>query len=430
MSAPPVDVDTPLKAALMPATASKFKAAADWAQGEPQKAVLAAVKKVTEAKDYKSAYAIGQGYGANAVDPDAITTNMWTDLGTPELLTSANFMYIPKLRDVFTLLHVEATRLAADGKAWEAMELTVSNLYLARQVADRAFFAEQLPGLQAAVLALNRIRDIAYQDITSGSPKLTAENMRSVIEQHNDVKLLGIKRLTLARADAIGIEQLIGYVFEKGGKPNRDFAPFLARLSSRDRPLRAFSETAKWEAIAPLHASEAETRQKVADVFGDWNNRWKLDPFDPKLKLPTDYVKLDNTRFALVEQFLRRSQRGLHVPVPAACRGRRHRHVARHRRLPPRPQPVPARHHLDPPRVHAEGRSRSLRPHPHQQPPLPRSRRQGRRQPLRDPPPPRLQRRALSQLRHPAARGHLLALLSRPRRQPQRWQARNPDGPR
>lgn len=303
MAPPPADIDTPLKAALMPATASKFKAAADWAQGDPQKAVIEAVKKVTEMKDYKSSYAIGQGYGANAVDPDTITTNMWTDLGTPELLTNANFMFIPKLRDVFTLLHVEATRLAAEGKVWEAMELTVSNLYLARQVADRAFFAEQLPGLQAAVLALNRIRDIAYQDIISGAPRLTAENMRSVIEQHNDVKLLGIKRLVLARADAIGLEQLIGYVFEKGGKPNRDFAPFLARLSSRDRPLRAFSETAKWEAIAPLHAGEAETRKKVSDVYGDWNNRWKLDPFDAKLKLPTDYSKLDKTRFALVEQF-------------------------------------------------------------------------------------------------------------------------------
>ncbi|MGH7133091.1 MAG: hypothetical protein ACREJO_14230 [Phycisphaerales bacterium] len=303
MAPPPADVDTPLKAALMPASASKFKAAADWAQGDPQKAVIEAVKKVTEMKDYKSAYAIGQGYGANAVDPDTIATNMWTDLGTPELLTSANFMFIPKLRDVFTLLHVEATRLAAEGKVWEAMELTVANLYLARQVADRAFFAEQLPGLQACVLSLNRIRDIAYMDVISGSPKLTAENMRSLIEKHNDVKLLGIKRLTLARADAVGLEQLIGYVFEKGGKPNRDFAPFLARLSSRDRPLRAFSETAKWEAIAPLHANEIETRQKVADVFGDWNNRWKLDPFDGKLKLPTDYAKLDKTRFALVEQF-------------------------------------------------------------------------------------------------------------------------------
>jgi hypothetical protein len=310
MTPAPEAADAPLKAALLPASSASFPAAAEWAQAAPQVAVLEALKKMGAEKDYKTFYAITQGYGATATDPDMVEAKMYSELGDPPLLTGIELLYLPKLMNAFTLVQVEASRRANDGKVKEAMDVLIDGLMLARQLCDREFFAEQQPGYQMMTLHLMRLRDVAYQDMVSGAPKLTAENLRDYVEKL-DERRLGIERLRLPRADKDGIDQLIGYVFdrpaagEKEGKPSAArFASTLARLSTRGRPLRAFSESARWEALVPLHASEAATRSKNADVYGSWEKRWQMRFNDPALKLLADFDKLDKAQFAILDQFI------------------------------------------------------------------------------------------------------------------------------
>ncbi len=298
----------PDMAALIPASSDQFKAAADWAQAEPQKAVLEGLRKVTTddpKADWKKVFAFGQPYGSQDVDPDMYTIKMYTELGEPATLAGPKILYLPSFTRLECLVQVEATRLAAAGKHEAALDLLVRFNEFARQIADRRYFAEQIWAYNGMLRAVERIRDIAYVAFRDGNTTLTPDGIRLIVRRLKDKNgIIGIDRLKLPEAEKFATLQIVGRIFTPGGGPNTEFSKVLARLGSRKHALRLFSEMAKWDAVAVAHENEKATRKFAEDVYNDWANRWELSVFEPKLKSPTDYTKMDKVRFAALDAML------------------------------------------------------------------------------------------------------------------------------
>jgi hypothetical protein len=305
MEKPPAPVADPEKAMLLPATAAAFPAAREWAAAEPQRAVLAALSEAAYSESRHNVKAFGQPYGVDAVAATGegiamVRAGLYTELGDPPILAAAKFQYLPALENVACLVHVEATGRLADGDIGGAIDVVIDWLLFARQIADREFFQEKRWGLRQTTAALERIRDLAYQDFRS-QRTLRADQISSIMERLSaDHADLNGERISFPRADRVGADQIIALTFTPRGEANAQFAPILARLASHERPLRLFAEAAAWEQYAGMHANWFDTKERAEQVYNEWASRWPLDSFDPRQTLPTDYDRTSKTRFALI----------------------------------------------------------------------------------------------------------------------------------
>jgi hypothetical protein len=292
-------------AALLPATSEKWPAVEAWCTSEESKAVLTAFKKLTDEKKWTSFPTIALPYGADKTDPDLVAAGMYVELGDPPSLTLAEFKYLPAIERLNLLLHAEATRLLAAGEGDAALDLMVRCTLFGRQMCERSFFVEQKLGYEMVLAGLQRLRDLCYTDLRSGSPKMTAEGIRDQIRRlgEGSDSLLGIARLKLPAAERLAGEQLLFRIMTPGAGPDeKQFPRMLTMAGDKNRPLRAFSDYAKWDAIRSVHANEAESRRQLGMVFGDWEKRWRMKPNDPGLKGYTDLDKTSRARFGSIDK--------------------------------------------------------------------------------------------------------------------------------
>lgn len=300
---PPAGLATLDAAMLLPADGAGWAEAAAWAQGATQAAVIEAVGKAVAATDWRQANAWGQPYGIEGVPLDLIRAGMYTELGDPPLLADARVKVLTALDHAAILFHVEATRLAAEGKPLDAMMRLADWALLARQFADRQLFREARWGFAQIGRAMERIRDIAYEDIR-GPRKLTPDDLTKVIQRLDEESgPLTLDRVRFPQADRLGARQVLAALYPnpRGGVDERLFAPTLARLGASEHPLRLFSETARLSAMAPVQADRIAAEAELPKVFDDWANRWNVDWWDPRMS-QTFYAAgaLDRTRFAAV----------------------------------------------------------------------------------------------------------------------------------
>lgn len=305
MTPPPSSIPDVRSAAMISADNPDWAKIKEWAEGETQKAVLEAMTKVTSEENFKKSFEFSQPYGADAaerIDPQLVIDKMYTELGEPALLAQADFLYLPRMNWLQILAHVEATRLVEDAKPADAMDRLVRLCWIGRMMANRQMQTEQTWGLTCMQLALMRLRDVAYLDSRRDDPRLIAEDLRGIIRRLAPEGYIGLGRIEPPRGNRIAADQLVAQVMVAGQGPDESrWSLFLSRIISRNRPLRMFSEAAKWEAIRPLHANTADTLKMIQRVYGDFAIRWTLDSYDPKLKTQSDYSKLDRARFALVD---------------------------------------------------------------------------------------------------------------------------------
>lgn len=282
-------------------TSPNWAALAEWAAAPAQQAALEALRRATEEVTGELPKAIGLGYGIEAAELELVEAGAWVDLGDPPLLVRADFRYFPLLDNLVRLVNVEVTRLAAEGRFEEAFDLLVDLFYLGRQMADRGFVEEVKWGLSTMVQGLQRLRDVAYSDFRSREPRLTTAQIKLIIDRLDDeATFFRIDRIRFPQADLYAAQQLHQTVFIERDGPSPQFASIMAGLESGDYPLRMFAEAGKWEQIGAIHRDWFDTRDKVANVHGDWVMRWSLPPFDPRLQVPYDYEKLDPWRDAVV----------------------------------------------------------------------------------------------------------------------------------
>lgn len=302
---PPALLVDAKRSAMLLSTMADFEKVKPWVEAKPQRDVLDAVKTVTSEEDWKRCFQISQPYGADAVeknDPEMVINRMYTELGEPALLAQADFLYMKKLDSLELLMHAEANRLVGEGKTAEAMDQLVRLCWIGRMMAQREFHAEKSWGFNCMTLALMHLRDVAYRDSRLEQPVLKAEEVRAIVRRLKANAMLGIDRITPPAGNRIAAEQLVAQLMTPGAGPDPErWGPIMARIRSKHRPLRMFSESAKWDGIRTLHANTSETAKRVAGVFDDFALRWGLVPFDPRLKTPSDYAQLDRGKFALVD---------------------------------------------------------------------------------------------------------------------------------
>lgn len=295
---PPVFLRTPMEAALLPAGSTNWQAAADWAAAEPQQALIKGIAQVTEDTDFRTAMQFAQPYGIEGVAGhfDLISAGLYTDLGDPPTLAAAKHGYMPAMRNLELLAHVEATRLFAEGDVAAAVDHMIHWACFARQFADRQFLEEKKWAMQALRLALERVRDLAYRDFESEQPALDAETIIEYLERIEAAGYLEVDRLNLPSGNFIGAEQLVRRVINEPGNGGladpTEFAMAMAGIAAAERPLRLFAEAAFWRAAAATHAGWHESLDMAKRVPADWERRWLLQPNDPVLATETDYERM------------------------------------------------------------------------------------------------------------------------------------------
>jgi hypothetical protein len=302
---PPAPYVSQEKAALLNELVPEFSTAAEWAQKETSKAVLEGIAKVVVEEDFRKAFVFAQPYGVEAVADDlsVVEAGLYTELGADVMLAEADIKYMDELENMGILVHVEATRLLNEGKGAEALKTMRNWMFFTRQFADRPFYAEKRWALDSMELAAHRMRDLVYCDMRRSQPSLTPDQLADINKPMGPRGYLSFDRLELPVADSIAAEQLAARVIENKGKPIEGvFGPTIAKIETRERPLRLFSAAAKWDSIAKLHAGWWDTNDMIRGVRQDWERRWKLESFDPALTSTTDYQKhvAKGPKFALL----------------------------------------------------------------------------------------------------------------------------------
>jgi hypothetical protein len=304
-AATPASVRDIHRARVLPANAADFAAVATWAKAPEQQAVIDGLRKVTEETDWKKAFVFAQPYGVDGVSADLIRAKLYTELGDPPTLAAAQHMYMPAIERLEILANVETTRLASEGKVDDALELMLRMTLFGRQFADRKFYVEADWGMHAMMRSLERIRDIAYVDFRTGGKKLDLAKLRTIIDRlspsaNKDIKGSGypdITRLTLPDADRIAAEQVIERVYEpKGGVKPDVFARTMAKVGTAGRPLRLFSESARWRGAAQSQVNQEEASRLLAGVYNDWGQRFQLNWFDRFQAIEQKYTQLDRAK--------------------------------------------------------------------------------------------------------------------------------------
>lgn len=295
MTPPPAFLKNPNIAILMTPDSRDWAAAVAWAKAAPQRAVLEALTKITEDEGAETHMVFAQPYGVENVPVEMVSADLYTELGSPPLLAAADFRYLNKMEWVVSLAHLEANRLAAEGKPAEAIEVAMDLLFFGGQLAGRQLFKEKVFGLAVVGSALEAIRDIAYRDFRSKTHILPIDKLKDIVSRLAERKTpQGVERLLLPAADRLAMAQLIEAIYDpQTGQPDPDrFGTTLAHISTSSRPLRLFADAAKWEQVRPVAAKLADVKDVLRKVADDAVYRWGLGAFDPSLATDNDYKKL------------------------------------------------------------------------------------------------------------------------------------------
>lgn len=276
-----------------------------WAEAEPQQAALEALAQICEEENPRRAMEFALPYGIVGVDPAWVRMGLHAELGDPPTIAAAQLGYLERMKWLEILVHIEVTRLAAEGDHQAAIETLIDLGLLGRKMADRQLFQEVKWGMEAARVALVRIRDVVYVDANS-SQSLTGTYLKEIVSRI-DVARGGIRldRIRLPKGDQLAAEQLAQRVFTRTGTPDESvFATSMAELAATERPLRLFAEAGRWQSAVGGHAGARDTQNKIAGLYDDWSLRWDGDTFDPIFRTPTEYEKLDRQRYAMVAEVI------------------------------------------------------------------------------------------------------------------------------
>lgn len=289
---PPEGIDSIAAAAAITPESTHWAEAAAWVSGESQTKLLEALRTITERR---SRFGFAQPYG-QAAGSDAAGSGLFVELGDPELIARARFGWFKPLDTLAMIVQIEATRLVEAGDGDGAMDLMTRWVRFARMMLDREYFIEKKKAFEWMRFGAERLRDLVYLAPDS----LDESELRAAIRELAD-REFNLDRIRLPRADKLAAQELLEKTFlERGGPDPKTFGATFAQLESGEKPLRLFTEAARWRRLAEQHADRFDTRDKIDGVFNDWSLRWNLGTFDPILQQATDFSKLDRGRFSLI----------------------------------------------------------------------------------------------------------------------------------
>ncbi len=294
LESPPLVVDRLESARLLAPGMTGWDEALAWVIEPSQQGALDALREVTAERRYERAKVFGQPYGVASLSPETILSGMYTDLGDPPLIAAAHHKYLPKMQELRLLVHVEASRLVGEGRHADAADLLLRLCGLGRQMIDRPLLKESLWGYQTIIDALQRVRDVVYQDFR-GERRMSPAEIVSVIEALREDGFLAMSRLRFPEGNRLAARQLIERVYEpRGGAQENVYLSTMVRLGGSERPLRRFAGASRWAGTAQNQADWYEVNDEIERVYSGWSGRWDLNPFDPVLKLPFAIDTVEN----------------------------------------------------------------------------------------------------------------------------------------
>ena len=269
--------------------------ASQWASGASQQAAIVGLDEVTQDPEFLTSMVIAQPYGIDGVPFDLVRAGLYTELGDPPTLTTAQFRYLPKLTDLVILAHVEASRRLEAGDAAGGLDVLIDLMHLARMMVDREFFEEVDWGFRVMIDAAIRIRDIAYVDSIADDSQLDYDAITAAINRLDLGRrgFLLIDRVRIPGGDYQGSRQILSRIFNERGRPTDRFASTMSSLTTSDRPLRRFSEAGLWTQMQMVHRDGLDTRDTLDDVYNDWAQLWTQNDFAPGHKLIREYARLN-----------------------------------------------------------------------------------------------------------------------------------------
>lgn len=293
MAEAPEGARTALHAALATPASGSWSGLEAWAIAPEQQGAIEALRKAGEPG---KRFAYLQPYGAGAVDGTLRSKGLYTELGEPPILAAARFDHLRGLDRLGTLVQIEATRLGEMGKGADALTLMVAWTHFSRLLADREFAPEVRWGLRNMVIGLERTLDVAHE---YGS-QMTDVQVGAAIESLSE-RNLSLDRLRLPRGERIAGEQILARAFvERGGASPSGFGSTMALVTSSERPLLQFGESARWQDAASAHAGTFDTTDQLAGVFKDFELRWGLRPDDRILTTKSEFQKMDSVKYSAV----------------------------------------------------------------------------------------------------------------------------------
>ncbi len=283
--------------------------AAAWATAAPQVEALKALRTVTSDWNWRTSHQFGLPYGYEGVSAELVRAGLYINLSDPPTLAAAEFNYLPAMDRLEMLVNVEVSRLYAEGKPNESVDLLLSFAHLSRQMCNRKMTREATWGLDAFCRTMERIRDIAYRSLVDKKP-FDVEALRKQIDllvpkSNADPKAkidsyFDFGRMDMPEGDSVAAVQALARVAEGDGFNGQQFGTLMAKMSTAGKPLRLFSESATWKDASSKHLSPKETQAKILNIFADWKVHWGLDPFDPRLGNRTPYEDLDPEKSILL----------------------------------------------------------------------------------------------------------------------------------
>lgn len=301
MDAPPAAVNDRTRAMLMQTSFAGWSDVQAWVNAPNQRAVIDALKQITKEDDPLKAYVFALGYGVEVSPRQLVRDRMYIELGDPPTIAAAQLLYMPKMDQMVCLIHVEATRLAAEGKVSDAVDLMTSLSFLGRMMVDRPLMREAKWGIDLINNSMERIRDILYMDLR-GERKLDVSRVPEQIKRISlEKSYLDLSRARVPDGDVIGVSQVVARVYSADGSvDDRTFSSTLARLGSTEFPLRLFSEASRWRAVQGVQADKFAAENAVRGITSDFTRRWQIDWWDRHMGTPSELDTIDKDKYAAI----------------------------------------------------------------------------------------------------------------------------------
>lgn len=269
-----------------------------WAAGETQQAVLEALGTVA---DPEETYVLGIAYDSASSAPEEwVAAGLVSSIGPGGELGTIGMEYLDSIDTLTELALVDAKRRAMEGDGQESLDVLVDLVRFGRIMAYRPSTIEKRTASAMMSMALERMRDVVY----SHPDAFTSSMLNDVIIELDD-RTLRLNRIDFPVLERLAAEQALERAFvERGGVRPVELATILTKSNVTGTPLRSFSEFAWYEQLASQHAGWFDTKDRIEDVWRDFQTRWNNQNWNlASLRLPTDWAQTEPSQYALIREF-------------------------------------------------------------------------------------------------------------------------------
>jgi hypothetical protein len=278
---------------------SNWAEVSDWAEANPAlaDAILAA----------KSKRVFGLPYG-QSIDQKYLSNGMYADLSQEGNLRMQDFAYLSVMDTIAAFATAECYRRFEAGRAQDAIDLAIAQIYLNDQLCDRLFLLEKLHAINLQTQFLECVRDMMYAYFDQISARQFGANEYEGDRKGISFELpwLRVDLLEMPDGDYEAATAIVNSVFGEDDLADADrFATSFGRVQAEGRPFTQFGAAARWRLVAHVHRSKLATLEQLKLVYDDWWRRWGIRAYHPYLELDPQYERINPIAYAAVAYSLR-----------------------------------------------------------------------------------------------------------------------------